>query len=268
VQKIDCLYVEAPHESGVSHSWRVLGEDGNRYLVKLNTGQDRTAMNELICNQMAECFELPVFEAVLVNLDDEHCNLINSDGAAKGMEKVEPGEHFGTQFLRPFYTVDRYRKTLGDITKDNVTNLGQVPDILGFDSLTQNDDRHCDNVCVQNAETPKKLQYRIFDHGHAFGGPHWNAQSVRGRYQNMQPVSSFCMITSAITGFDQFDRFLRVFDTLLKKEIDAIFQQIPGSWRTSAEPDLKQLKESIRTTSGADLAAVIRKSEPVRGMAQ
>lgn len=156
---------------------------------------------------------------------------------------------------------------MGDITKDNVANLGQVPDILGFDSMTQNDGRHCDNVCVQNAETSKKLQYRIFDHGHAFGGPHWDAQSVRCRYQNMQPVSSFCMITSAITGFDQFDRFLRVFDTLLKKEIDAIFQRIPGSWRARAEHDLKQLKESI-STSGADLAAVIRKSEPVRGMAQ
>ena len=87
-----------------------MGEDGNRYLVKLNAGQDRTAMSELICNQMAECFELPVFEAVLVNLDDEHCNLINSDGAAKGMEQVEPGEHFGTRFLRPLRWTDTEKR--------------------------------------------------------------------------------------------------------------------------------------------------------------
>ena len=264
--KIDCLYVEAPHESGVSHSRRVLGEDEKEHLVKFNAGQDRTAINELVCNQMAECFELPVFEAVLANLNDEHCDLIN--GAAEGAERVEPGEHFGTRFLQPFYTVDRYQNTFGDITQDCVANLHQVPDILGFDSLVQNSDRHCCNVCVLNAPTPGKLRYFIFDHGHAFGGPCWDAQSVQKAYQNMQPVSVFCMLTPAISGLEQFDRFLKIFDTFLKAEIDGIFQKIPDSWGAQAAPDLKQLKESIRGTSRADLEAVIKKSKPMGGVAQ
>ena len=72
------------------------------------------------------------------------------------------------------------------ITKGNVANLRKVPDILGFDSLTQNGDRHCDNVGVLG-EDPDRLSYHIFDHGHAFGGRRWDAQSVQKRYQNMQP---------------------------------------------------------------------------------
>lgn len=76
------------------------------------------------------------------------------------------------------------------------------------------------------------------------------------------------MITSAIAGFDQFERFLRVFDTLLKKEIGRIFQKIPSEWRAQASPDLNQLEESIRGTSKADLVAVINESDPMEGVAQ
>ncbi len=268
MQKIDCLYVEAPHESGVSHSWRIVGKDGNRYLVKFNTGQDRTAINELVCNQIAECFELPVFEAFLVSLNDAQCDLINEDRAANGMERIESGDHFGTRFRRPFYTADEYEETFGAITKDDIINLHQVPDILGFDSLVQNGDRHCNNVCVIGVQNRDGLCYHIFDHGHAFGGRRWNARSVRKRYQNMQPVSIFCMITSTIARFEQFEKFLGIFDTLLKKEIGRIFQEIPSEWRAQATPDLNQLEESIRGTSKADLAAAINKSGPMEGVAQ
>lgn len=61
---------------------------------------------------------------------------------------------------------------------------------------------------------------------------------------------------------------MRMFDTHLKKEIDAIFQNIPSGWRAQAAPDLKQLKESIKSTSKADLAAAINKSSPMEGVAQ
>ena len=260
------MYVDGPHGVGVSESWRIVGADKQKYLVKFNTHRDRTAINELVCNHVAECFELPVFEPVLVNLNDEQCKIVNDHRAANEMERIEPGEHFGTRLRQPFYTVDGYEKTFGSrISENTVTNLHRVPDILGFDSLIQNDDRHCGNVCVLEAETPGKLDYYIFDHSHAFGGPSWDARLIREMYQSMKPVSNFCMITSAIKRFDQFDKFLRMFDARLKKEIGGIFQRIPRGWRSQAAPDLKQLEESIRGTSRDDLATVIKNSRPLGG---
>ena len=74
------------------------------------------------------------------------------------------------------------------------------------------------------------------------------------------------MITSAIAGHDQFDRFLRIFDTLLK-ETYAIFQKIPGGRRAHAALDLNHL-ESMGNTSKSGLAGLIKKSEHARGAAQ
>lgn len=268
MEKIDCLYVDQPYGDGVSDSWRVVGADYQEYLVKFNSNRDRTGINELVCSYIAKCFELPIFEPVIINLNKEQCNIINAHRAEKKIESVESGEHFGSMMIRPFYTVAKYEKTFGHIKEGNVVNLDQVPDIFGFDSLIQNDDRHCNNVCVLYKKTPSRIHYYIFDHGHAFGGPNWDAQSVKERYQSMRSLAVFCMITSAINRFSQFDKFLQMFDVGFKKEIDGIFQKLPRRWKIRWAQDLRQLQDSIRGTSKDDLVLIIKGSRLLEGMAQ
>ena len=262
MKEISCFYVDKPHGIGVSQSWRVVGIDGFTYLVKFNIYPDRTAINELICNCIAHKFELPIFEPVIIQLDDEQCNVINKDRTAKRLQIINSGKHFGIKLLEPFYTVSRYAQTFGSpINEDVISNLHQVPDIFGFDTLIQNRDRHCENVCVMPTKnTSKMFYYCIFDHSHAFGGSTWFAMSIKQLYENMQSIPKFCLITSTIQRFEKFEKFLRIFDECLKNEIDSIFEIIPTDWKTYARNDLNQLRVSIKNTRKDKLREVIKNS--------
>lgn len=260
MKEISCFYVDKPNDIGVSNSWLVVGKDGFTYLVKFNVYPDRTAINELICNCIAEKFELPILEPVLLQLNDEQCDVINKDRIAKGLQIISSGKHFGIKLLEPFYTVSNYAKIFGSpINEDIISNLHQVPDIFGFDTLIQNGDRHCENVCVMPTEnTSKMFHYCIFDHSHAFGGPDWFKMSIKQLYENMQTIPNFCLITSTIQRFEKFEKFLRVFDECLKREIDSIFQLIPTDWTQYILDDLNQLRLSIKNIPKDKLREIIK----------
>lgn len=262
MKEIACFYVDKPHGVGVSQSWRVVGVDGSTYLIKFNIYPDRTAINELICNCIAHKFELPIFEPVIIQLNDEQCDIINEDRTTQGLQIINSGKHFGVKLIEPLYTVSRYAQTFGSpINEDVISNLHQVPDIFGFDTLIQNSDRHCENVCVMPTEnTSKMFYYCIFDHSHAFGGPSWFAMSIKQLYENMQSISTFCLITSTIQRFEKFERFLRIFDECLKNEIDSIFEIIPTDWKTYARDDLNQLRVSIKNIHKDKLREIIKNS--------
>lgn len=261
IRSVECFYVDKPHGVGASASWIIVGVDSESYLVKFNVYPDKTAFNELLCNNIASFFGLPILEPVLIELTQDHCDVINKERTKNNLDLINKGIHFGVKLVQPFYTVGRFSQTFGfPLTKNLISNLHIVPDIFGFDTLVQNVDRHCDNVCILNTPKTKNMfSYCIFDHSHAFGGPRWFAQIIKERYDNLQPIPKFCFITDNIERLVQFDRFFRVLDEL-KINLDSIFTSIPKEWVKNIQSDVAQLKSCILNISKDKLGDMIKTS--------
>ena len=266
VKVVLCAYPIKPHGIGVSQAWQIMGIDEQVYLTKFNISSDRIALNELICNRIAKKFKLPVFEPVLINMNDEHCIIINEDRQRRDLPDIKPGKHFGVKLLEPFYSIEKYREMFESLTiKNLVLNTNQIPDIFGFDTLIQNNDRHCGNICILHTK-PRSKSFRcfIFDHSHAFGSSCWSKQSIKKLYQNMLPIQNFCSEVLDEKTSGRFENFLRMFETYFKKEIDDIFQIIPIDWAMPLEKDLDQVRTSIKNISRNKLRDAIE-SNPLLG---
>ena len=74
----------------------------------------------------------------------------------------------------------------------------------------------------------------------------------------MQSIRHFYMITTTIPRFDQFDKFLRIFDECVKNEPDIIFQAISEYWKTYVTDDVEQLHVSIKNISKDRLSEIIK----------
>lgn len=256
MEEIRCFYLVGPHGTGASNAWKMTGVDNQRYLVKFNAPPDRTAINEAVCGGIAKIFEVPALEQVVVEIDDEQCEIINDDRGKKGLPTIRSGRHVGVKLIEPFYTVSDYKDSRHG-AKMPASNADQIPGIPGFDTLVQNHDRHCGNVgVVRDKSRPGKYKYCVFDHSHAFGGNTWDARSIMDAYINMQPIREFCLPTSGIRP-SHFDNFLAIFDTRAKNCMNGVFDQIPDAWKSRASADLGALESCLKNVSKDALRRVI-----------
>ena len=257
---VKCAHPVSPVGRGVSGAWKVMGDDRKHYLVKFRTKGDHTVLNELLCSQLAGLFDLPSLEPVLITVDGGPMAQINAMRARDGLAPVEAGAHFGVKFTEPFLTVASLASAGVDLTADKVYNLDAVPDILGFDTLVQNHDRHCDNTGVEPNAFGTGYSYRIFDFGHAFGGPAWTVDSVKRAYKVLAPVLTFCLITDRVEGSGDFGRFFRAFESHLERWLDGFVGSLPPGLGPDARADAEALKSTLVALKRGALEGAILKA--------
>lgn len=244
---VKCAYPVSPIAKGVSGAWKVMGNDGRYYLVKFRTKGDHTVLNEVLCGHLAPLFGLPVLRPVLVMVDAGPAAQINRERAKDGLGPVETGAHFGVKFTEPFLTVESLASIGEDLTADKVDNLDVVPDILGFDTMVQNHDRHCDNTAVEPNAFGTGYSYRVFDFGHAFGGPAWTADTVKSMYEVLDPIQTFCLVTERIRAPGDFVRFLDTFESSLGEWLDDLVDSLPPELGLDAKADAEYLRSMLAT---------------------
>ena len=242
---IKCAHLVSPIGAGVSDAWKIMGDDGEHYLVKFRTAGNHTVLNEMLCGHLAERFGLPSLEPVLVTVDAGPIAQFNSTRVEAGLDLAEPGAHFGVKFIEPFFTV----KSLADVgirlTAEMMDNLDVVPDILGFDTMIQNNDRHDENVAVVPSTFGSGYLYRIFDFGHAFGDAEWTADTLKETYEALAPIEEFCLITDQIVLPGDFERFLRAFESHLEEWLDEFLAVLPPGLGPGARADAELLKSVL-----------------------
>lgn len=178
VDTVECAYPEEPVREGRSGAWLVRGMDNCAYIVKFHLDGDRAALNELVCACLARHFKLPSLKPFLVVLSAEQADQINAQRRADGLPPIVAGPHFGVKFTDSFLTAESFSEKMGrKIAAEDISNLGSVPDILGFDTLVQNNDRHSSNVGLEPDVFGNQYSYRVFDFDLALGGhrrpPQW-----------------------------------------------------------------------------------------------
>lgn len=262
---IECAYPEEPILEGKSNAWRIRGTDNATYIVKFHLDGDQTALNELICACLAKHFGLPSLEPFLVWLYAEHVEQINVQRSLINRPPVAAGPHFGVRYVSSFLTAESLSIKLGrKIAARDISNLDSVPDILGFDTLVQNNDRHCNNVGVKPEGLGSQYSYRVFDFNLAFGGRKWSARQLSGMYSNLQPIMQFCLVVSAIKSKDDFARFIRTFETSLAQGVDSALDEIPPEWGPSARADAEDLKAAMVGLGSGALTDAIMKNRSLQ----
>ena len=259
LKRVQCAYVVEQMPTGVSGAWKVVGDDGESYVVKFNMPHDHTALNELVCAYIAEQFGLPSFEPVLVDINDRQAVHINGGRAGAGIEPVAAGVHFAVRLVAHLYSAGSLEAAAGrKMTRDDLSNAGCIPDVLGFDTLVQNHDRHCGNVCLVLDADASSYSFCILDHGHAFGGPLWSPKSVGDMYLNPAPVSRFCLPTDGIDASSDFEDFLCQVGSSLSCAFDALAGKdvVPAEWCTKGG-GIEDLRGAIESLDPESLRAAI-----------
>ena len=262
---VQCAHLISPVGEGVSGAWKIMGDDGTYYLVKLRAKGDQTVLNEMLCGILAVRFGLPSFEPVTVTVGAGPLAQINAAREEAGLAPAEPGAHFGVRFMESFLTVESLDSIGATPTAGMIDNLGDVPDILGFDTMVQNIDRHCGNTAVEPNEFGTGYSYRVFDFGHAFGGPEWTAGMLEEMYRNLAPIERFCPIADRIAVPGDFEHFLQAFESHLGEWLDEIVAELPPGLGHDAGAAVEAVRSVLVALEKGVLAGAILGAPALQG---
>ena len=250
----------------MSNAWKMHGLDGKFCIAKFRTGGDRTALSEILCAYLSRRFGLPSLKPALMQLDKGQAEQISAERGRAGLPPVDPGRHFGVKFSDSLLTVRSYSIKMGrDVDESDISNTEAVPAILGFDTLVQNHDRHCDNVGIEPDASGGRYSYRVFDYGLAFGGDDWSAESVAGLYHRMRPILEFCLVTSSVRGPSDFEGFAGAFESLVGRWMDEFFGVLPQEWGPDARAGAEVVRSAMADLERSALVGAITASPCLHG---
>ena len=219
----------------------MVGDDFETYHVKFNKPTDnRIGINEIICSLVGLELELPLFNPIIAKVSQD---VIDS---SDDLENYSAGEHFAQVYREPFETVLSYIDQGKQLKKENIGNIGLVPDFIAFDKYIENFDRHGGNVCLlPNVSIGNKVDYYLFDHDLAF-----QRTSVMIDISNLRSLKTalihMCFIVDAVDKSRLFYRGASKINTLESKIPDLI-KQIPKSWVKGYESYISNI-ETLLTT--------------------
>ena len=242
METVRCAYPVSPIGKGVSGAWKVMGDDGRHYSVKFHTKRGHTTPSETLCGHPAPLFDLPTLEPVLITMDMGPATQISRERAKGRLGPVEPGIHFGVRFSEAFLTVESLADVGERLATEQMDNLDAVPSMLGFDTMVQNHDRPCDNTTVEPNVLGTGYSYRVFDFGHALGGPGWTADSIKNTYEILDSLRTSCLAAAHIVAPDDFERSLLALESHLEQWMEDLADSLPPEHGLDAQVDASHLK--------------------------
>jgi len=178
----------------------VLAQDGNLYVTKPNT-IDREDLEllaaELLATELGKLLGLPVPDWAIIEITE---SMTTSRFSTMG-GAPKPGEYFGSMYLGNATTLADPAEQ--HIPRRPISNAADAPKCLAFDALTENVDRHANNVMLVLENGGVKVY--LIDHGHVLGGRGWPALSNPAKsklYKSRSPntlAAAFSVDQAAMT---------------------------------------------------------------------
>jgi hypothetical protein len=194
-------------------------DDGNLYVVKfMNNPQGiRGLPNELICYRLAEMLDLPVPKGHIIYIPQM---IIDLHPPLQDL-KVQPGLHFGSQFIHP-------TQAATEEAIASCVNLDKAPGMLVFDNWVHNFDRNKKNVIVTIGNKPK---FYMIDHQCCLGGGWWTIKKLLRNCDYVKPI--WCSMHPRFVPYIDHKGLQDAIDTLQslsRKRIREAVVDIPKEW--------------------------------------
>lgn len=234
----------------------ISASDGNDYVVKVRNGRNgsKSLFNEFVASNMALMVGMPAAEPVIINLGAE---FIKETADLKD-DQVEPGAYYATRYHSRVYAISDERGLL--IRPGSIVNLADMPAFVAFDIFVHSKDRHGGNTLLVPLEGGSVgYRYLLIDHGHCFGGPTWDSDSVSDLPYEVAGVPWY---TNSIVGESDFAAPADLMARLGGADIDAARGGLPDEWDIPAG-NYKALKDSMSSRSRDAMLDIIRDNMPI-----
>lgn len=230
LEVVKAASIVEPVPLGGTKPFLIYGEDGNQYYAKFkeNPESSRILINEYVCSEIADIFEIPKTENVFIEVSEEFVEVFGEEIEEHIEDMPKPGLHFGSLKLN----------NVVPITNSEAISKSENPEclstILLFDHLIGNSDRESNKGNILISESQKRI-YAI-DHSNAFEiGPLWDATQLKWRLTS--PVTPFNMEGYVYSKWTEHIRspypFSAFFDNLLRLTDDVlwnIIDETPKEW--------------------------------------
>ncbi|HEY2844501.1 MAG TPA: HipA family kinase [Bryobacteraceae bacterium] len=211
---------------GASQAHLMQADDGQHYVVKINTPQNRrTLVNELLAGLFLEHLGFTTPQMALIQ--------------GKG-DVLPPGKHFASRFPG-----DPKQTVVYDFVPDsvlrNVANLHEFAGMLVFDKWVGNDDfRQCVFTRTADAAGRSRFQALWIDNGNAFGGSAWQIAETprKGLYLSSAAYKP-------VRGWSDFDPWLEAIRQFPEELVEQAIQLLPPEWAAHEADALRRMMDRL-----------------------
>lgn len=241
-----------PEEETSTCPRRMSASDGNCYVVKMRNGGPKSNFNEYVASGIAKIFRLPTAEPTVVHLG---ADFVRRMPALQGAQ-IEPGPYLATRYVRGAYDVGRNARFSAQ--PEQVTNLEDVPSFVVFDILVNNKDRNDGNTLLAPSRDDEGhlvgYRYMLIDHGHCFGGPSWDSDTVSDLPYELAHVP---WRTDGVGGEGDFCDPAECMAGLSGKNVDKAREGLPDKWDVPAG-EYEALRDAVTSRSAGRMLDAIR----------
>lgn len=227
---------------GGAQSQLMLGADGNLWVVKFQNNPQhlRVLANELMATRLAEAMGLTVPKTDIVDVSPwliENSPEMNMEYGRGRVELCSAGLQFGSQYiggLTPGQTLDY----LPEEKLREVRNIKEFAGMLVLDKWTGN----ANGRQAVFHKKPRERAYRatFIDQGYCFTAGEWvfSDTPLRGVYQRNSVYES-------ITGWESFEPWLSLAETMEEQTIWEIAEAVPPEWYGGHSEELEVLMKRL-----------------------
>lgn len=249
-----------PEEETSTCPRRMDASDGNCYVVKMRNGGPKSNFNEHVASGIARIFRLPTAEPTVVHLG---ADLIRRTPALQGAQ-IEPGPYLATRYVPGAYDMDGNAGFSAQ--PEPVTNLEEIHTFVVFDMLVNDKDRSGGNTLLAPSRDDKGrlvgYRYMLIDHGHCFGGPSWDSDTVSDlpyelahvpwRADGVKGEGDFCDPAERMAG-------------LSGEDVDKAGGGLPGEWDAPAG-EYEALRDAVTSRSASKMLDATRANQGLLGL--
>ena len=211
---------------GGSGSYLMECDDDRSYVVKFKDGS-KNVVSEFIGGELANALQLPAQSHAIVEVGQELIETI-PDHKQRGITGTV---HHGTLFNENALDLDSRNLT----TSATILNAGNIPGVVTFDNLTQNNDRNNagNNLFVEVA--PGTYSYVMCDYNCMFNGSGWSTATLTASVSNINLMPVHPILATAIAGLAPFDLAFDRITKLSTSTIHSIIETIPSTWSVTRD---------------------------------
>lgn len=198
-------------------------DDGHSYLVKFaESNVVKLTVNEWVGWALASALALPVFPCAFVHIGQEMLDASEQLAARISL----PGVHFGLRKASNYVLLRNLR-----VPHELVENAPDIGRSIAFDNWILNNDRgKADNIMLHRTGRGRTYRYMLVDHGQAFLGPSWNAETIHSRDALADPVAMDPWVADAVTSSAAFEPTLAQIREFPEETIAQVMAAIPAEW--------------------------------------
>ncbi len=204
---------------GVSQAQYVLAENGQEYLVKgpsLAPGEPWVAVNELLSAVIGEALGLPILDSVVLEMGGELL--------------------FGSAWMQS----GTFDPAITPATLAQCDNLDRIYDLVVFDALLCNEDRHDQNLLVRRRSqaTGAEILFMLLnDHSRCLLPPGLNPDMMAAHWLRSGPERYIRLdyVKAQVVARDALGRAVDAAERLDDDLIRTLVRFIPGEWLTATE---------------------------------